>query len=83
MLKGYLFVSPWIVGFLLFTLYPVLYSILISLNSIQVVPGNIAMEWKGLEFYNRAFNLDPGFKIDLGSTIFSLCAPRRLYWFFP
>lgn len=73
--KGYLFVSPWIIGFLLFTLYPIFYSVLISLNSIQVVPGNIAMEWKGLEFYNRAFNLDPGFKIDLGSTVFFIvCA---------
>ena len=59
--KGYLFVSPWIVGFLLFTLYPVVFSVLISLNSIQVAPGNIVMEWKGLEFYNRALNLDPGF----------------------
>ena len=73
--KGYLFVSPWIVGFLLFTLYPVVYSVLISLNSIQVAPGNIVMEWKGLEFYNRALNLDPGFKIDLGSTVFFIvCA---------
>ena len=73
--KGYLFVSPWIIGFLLFTLYPIVYSVLISLNSIQVAPGNIAMEWKGLEFYNRALNLDPGFKIDLGSTVFFIvCA---------
>lgn len=77
-IKGYLFVSPWILGFLLFTLYPVLYSILISLNSIQVVPGNIAMEWKGLEFYNRAFNLDPGFKIDLGSTVFFIVCSTPL-----
>src|SRR5947207_7069374 len=36
-LVGYLFISPWIVGFLLFTLFPFVASIFISLTNWEIV----------------------------------------------
>lgn len=67
---GYLFLSPWIIGFLLFTLYPVIYSIAMSFCAVKITGKEIELTWKGLEYYNLAINVDPGFTIDLGSTIF-------------
>ena len=37
-LAGYLFISPWIIGFLLFTLGAMIYSLVISFT--RVIPGN-------------------------------------------
>ncbi len=67
---GYLFMSPWIIGFLLFTLYPVIYSIAMSFCAVKITGKNIELTWKGLEYYHLALKVDPGFTIDLGSTLF-------------
>lgn len=69
-LVGYAFISPWIIGFLLFTFYPVLYSIAMSFCAVKITGKNIELTWKGLEYYNLAINIDPGFSIALGKTIF-------------
>ncbi len=49
-LWGYLFISPWIIGFLVFTLFPFVASLLISLTDWKVVGS-----WKfvGLNWYER------------------------------
>ena len=39
-LFGLLFVSPWIVGFLVFGLYPIVYSLFLSFNKVT-----IALPW--------------------------------------
>src|SRR5215204_2737338 len=47
----YLFISPWIIGFVLFTLGPMLYSIYLSLLDWDIIhPAT----WVGLENYTTA-----------------------------
>lgn len=67
--SGYLFFLPWVVGFLTFTLYPVIYSVLLSLNEVQIVSGETHMTWKGLAYFNQAWNVDTQFKPALGNTM--------------
>ncbi|MEG6612629.1 sugar ABC transporter permease [Pseudoclostridium thermosuccinogenes] len=74
-LAGYIFFSPWIIGFFAFTFYPVIYSLILSVNAVQIKTGGIAMTWKGLTFYHEAVNIDTSFKIALGDTVmFIACA---------
>lgn len=74
-LAGYIFFSPWILGFFVFTLYPVIYSLILSVNAVQIKTDEIIMIWKGLTFYNEAVNVDTSFKIALGNTVmFIACA---------
>jgi oligogalacturonide transport system permease protein len=74
-LTGYLFFSPWIIGFLVFTLFPIIYSIRLSLNSLQITTKGILMTWKGFEYYNEALKIDTTFTTALWDTvIFIGCA---------
>lgn len=74
-LTGYLFFSPWIIGFLVFTLFPIIYSIRLSLNSLQITTKGILMTWKGFEYYNQALRVDTTFTTTLGDTVlFITCA---------
>lgn len=68
-ITGYMFILPWIIGFLLFTLYPVIFSVRLSFNEIQLDPTGMKMAWRGGSYYNMAWNLDTTFKLDLSSTL--------------
>ena len=50
-LAGYLFISPWLIGFVLFTAGPLLLSLWYSLTNLTVFGGG---EWIGLENYRSA-----------------------------
>ena len=73
---GYLFLSFWIIGFLAFTLYPLIYSVLLGFHSIQITPETgTRFEWEGLKFFDQALNVDKEFKLTLGSSLFLIiCA---------
>ncbi len=69
-LTGYLFLSFWLIGFLVFTLYPLIYSIMLGFNSIQITPENgTRFEWEGLKFFDQALNVDKEFKLNLGNSL--------------
>ena len=69
-LAGYAFLAPWIIGFLTVTLYPVLYSVAMSFSAVKITGSSIKLSWRGLYYYDQALNVDPGFTIDLGKTLF-------------
>ncbi len=74
-LIGMLFFLPWIVGFLLFTLYPIIFSIRLSFNEYQQLPGGAVMDWAGFRYFNQAWNTDLHFKLNLSnSLLFVSCA---------
>ncbi len=56
---GYLFISPWLIGFILFFAGPILASFVISFTKWNIVSPP---EWVGLNNYRRIFTLDPNFK---------------------
>jgi multiple sugar transport system permease protein len=63
-IAGWLFASPWIIGFLLFTAVPMLFSIYVSFARYNITTPP---EWIGLENYQRLFR-DPRFYQSLGNT---------------
>ncbi len=55
---GLFFVLPWIVGLVLFTAYPVIYSFYLSFTSYNIIQDP---RWIGLDNYKTMFNVDPLF----------------------
>lgn len=62
---GFLFITPWLIGFLVFTAGPMLASLWISLHKYNLA----SMEYVGLENYRRLFVLDPLFWKSLRITL--------------
>jgi len=60
------FISPWIVGFLLFTAWPVLYSAYLSLTDYDVINDP---NFVGLDNYKELF-ADPKIALSLANTVF-------------
>jgi multiple sugar transport system permease protein len=63
---GLLFISPWIVGFLVFTLYPMLASLYYSFTEFRI---RRPPEWVGLQNYVDLFN-DKLFWTSLSNTLY-------------
>jgi multiple sugar transport system permease protein len=66
-LDGYLFISPWIVGFLAFVAGPMLISFYISFT---YTTGVSTPRWIGLANYTRMFTEDPLFYTTLWNTLY-------------
>jgi multiple sugar transport system permease protein len=66
-LAGYLFISPWIVGFLIFTLGAMIYSLVISFNYYNLAKNT--MRPAGLDNYAALFD-DPKVMLSLQNTLF-------------
>lgn len=57
--SGYLFIMPFIIGFLAFMVRPFFNSLYMSFCEVELGAGTFNPVWKGLVNYNRAFRLDP------------------------
>ena len=55
---GFAFVGPWLLGFAVFSAYPLLYSLYMSFNKVKVSGSALKMEWMGWENYNKALLRD-------------------------
>ncbi len=64
-LEGYLYISPFLIGFLVFTAYPLFASFYLSFTDYKVI---VAPVWIGLENYQTAFSKDPQFWTSLDKT---------------
>src|SRR5262245_25453003 len=51
---AYMFLAPWLVGFLVFTLYPMAYSLLLSFTNYDFTKPD-STQWIGLGNYLRMF----------------------------
>lgn len=58
---GYLFILPFIVGFLAFMIKPLIQSLYMSFCEVVISAGGFAMNFNGLANYIRAFRVDPDF----------------------
>lgn len=58
---GFLFVLPWFIGFLLFFLYPLGHSFIMSLNKIDLKPTGYEMNFSGLTNFTTALTEDAYF----------------------
>jgi len=66
-LLGYFFISPWLIGFLIFTLYPFVASIYYSLTNYSVLTSP---EFTGFSNYKILFTSDLLFWKSLGNTLY-------------
>lgn len=51
-LEGYLYISPFLLGFLIFTAYPLVMSFYLSFTNYNIISDPV---WAGLDNYRRAF----------------------------
>ena len=66
---GYLFASPWIVGFLLLVIVPMGFSLYWSFTDYRVT-ANAPPNWVGLENYIDLITQDEGFRASIVNTLF-------------
>lgn len=66
-IQGYLFAAPWIIGFLLFTLYPMISSLFYSFTNYNMTPD---YKWIGLTNYKILFGSDYLIPISAKNTLF-------------
>jgi len=60
-LAGYVFLSPWLVGLMAITAFPVLFSLYLSFTNYDVLSSWEFVEWVGLDNYRKMFTNDPIF----------------------
>lgn len=62
---AYWFIAPWIVGMLVFTIGPMVLSLMMSFANWDILTP---AQWRGAENYTEAFTVDPGFYKSLRVT---------------
>lgn len=70
-LAGYLFISPWLIGFLALTAYPMLLSLYYSFTNYTLMKP---IEWVGLDNYERIIMADDKFAQSLKLTFYYVLA---------
>ncbi len=68
-LIGTAFMAPWIIGLLAFTLFPLIYSIWLSLCQVEFSVNGIVTEFVGIKWYKEVFTVDAGFIKNIVSDI--------------
>jgi multiple sugar transport system permease protein len=66
-LQGFLFVSPWVIGFVVFTAFPLLFSLYASFTNYDITSR---MDFIGLSNYRKMLFDDPLFWVSLKNTLF-------------
>ena len=74
--KGYLYISPWILGFLLFGIWPLLNLFYDSLTKYTLFGSP---QWIGLENYVQIFTKDPVFRTACLNMLIYVIAATAIY----
>lgn len=61
-IAGYIFISPLLIGLLVFFIYPIFRSILFSFHELQVSPNGYVLKYMGADNFRNAFLVDPDFR---------------------
>lgn len=72
-ISGYLFISPFLIGFLVFMVQPFFQSLYMSFCDVEVGAGSFNLIWKGIDNYKQAFLVDPEFNRLLVEEISRMC----------
>lgn len=68
-LTGYLFILPFIIGFLLFMVQPLVQSLHMSLCTVNISTKGFSLEWNNFYNYLKAFTIDPEFNRMLTTSV--------------
>lgn len=72
-ISGYLFIAPFIIGFLAFMVKPLFQSLYMSFCTVEVSPNGIHNVFKGLANYIQTFTIDTEFNRLLVEEISRMC----------
>ena len=75
---GLFFIGPWIIGFLGFTLYPMIMSAYYSLTNYNLVNEPQYIGWKN---YIRLLQMDPQFKTAISNTMYMVIVGLPIWLF--
>ncbi len=69
-IKGYAFISPFLIGFVMFFLYPFIHSVILSFHTVDIQrESGYGLIWEGLENYRYMFRVDPDYNRHLVASI--------------
>ena len=68
-LLGLIFISPWLIGFVLFTVYPLISSMYYSLTNYDLLRPPVFV---GLENYRQIFTQDSQFRVVAANTLYNV-----------
>lgn len=71
-ITGTLFFLPWLIGFFAITAYPLVYSLVICFNQVQIKPGAIELKPVGWEYFRQAFAVDTEYPTKLLASLASV-----------
>ncbi|BCJ72471.1 ABC transporter permease [Catellatospora sp. IY07-71] len=60
-LAGYVFLSPWLMGLMAITAFPMLFSLYLSFTNYDILSSWEFVEWVGFDNYEKIFTGDPIF----------------------
>ncbi|MEK3910160.1 carbohydrate ABC transporter permease [Paenibacillus sp. FSL H7-0331] len=63
-LEGTLFITPWVVGFLVFVVFPLVFSLYMSFHRVKVTVNGIETIPNGVEYYREILFADGGLLYD-------------------
>ena len=68
-IAGYMFISPFILGFILFLAKPLFESLYMSFCDVKLGVGVVDKKWIGLANYYEAFRTDPKYLVNLTDVL--------------
>ncbi len=68
-LWGYGFIGIWLIGFFGFTLYPSVYSFIISLNDVRLTSKGMQFTWRAFYHYYYALSVSGEFKMKISEGL--------------
>lgn len=68
-LLGFLFVSPWLLGFLMFTAYPLFTTLIYSFSKVRFYLNGVVLENVGIQNYANVLLSDPALKLAIPNYI--------------
>ena len=71
-LLGLAFMLPWVIGLFVFTMYPLIYSIWLSLCQVEFSPNGIVTSFVGIQWYKEIVTADAHFIEDILETLKSI-----------
>ncbi len=69
LLVGTSFVLPWIIGYLVFTVYPIVYSLVLSVSDLDITMDGLSFAFSGIKYYRQALQEDTKFSLYLVESV--------------
>jgi ABC-type sugar transport system permease subunit len=79
---GWVFIAPWLVGFVCFFALPLFTSIYYTLTKINITQDGLTFTWVGFENYLTAFTVDPDFSRNIVDSVLNIVYQVPIIVFF-